>query len=439
VLETANLDDDATLTNTRLAEHEGGSTDTELRRLRGAAAALRGLRVLHVSATGYGGGVAELLRSQVPVLRRLGLHVDWKLLRAGTPFFTATKKIHNGLQGSAVELTPDDVAVYRDESAANARLLARESARYDVIVVHDPQPLALVDFHGRRHCRWIWRCHLDSSAAHAPTWALLRPYVAAFDAAVFTLEAFIPAGLPIGRVAVIPPAIDPASPKNIPLPGRTARCVLQWLGLDVRRPIITQVSRFDAWKDPLGVIEAYRQVKRACPDVQLALVGSMALDDPEGWAIYQDVTAAAARDRDIHVFNNLTGAGNIEVNALQRLSRVVVQKSIREGFGLTVSEALWKGTPVVATRTGGIPLQLPPESSGCLVDTVDGCADAIARLLRDPEAAERHGSLGREHVRASFLLPRLVEDELRLYSSALERTAEAGAGRLGWERCAVPA
>ena len=421
MLESAPLTD-TTLVTTRLSHyHATRCTHTDLRRLRAAAGPLRGLRVLHVSATGYGGGVAELLRSKIPLLRHLGVRADWKLLRASDEFYAVTKKLHNGLQGAPVELSPDEVARYLDESARNAALLAADSRDYDVIVVHDPQPLALVEYHGRQHCRWIWRCHIDSSHAQPPIWSLLRPYLAAYDAAVFTLPQFIPADLPVPHTSVIPPAIDPTTPKNIDLPQATARRVLRWLGVDLQRPLITQVSRFDPWKDPLGVIEAYRKIKCTIPDVQLALVGSMALDDPEGWVIHREIAAQAASDPDLHVFNNLTGAGNIEVNALQRLSQVVIQKSIREGFGLTVAEALWKETPVVATRTGGIPLQLPPAASACLIDTTDECAEAVVRLLRCPDERAQIGALGREHVRARFLLQRLVEDELQLYASALER------------------
>jgi trehalose synthase len=239
-------------------------------------------------------------------------------------------------------------------------------------------------------------------------------FLADYDAAVFTLRTFIPPDLPVARQVVIPPAIDPLSPKNRRLDDQTAREILDWIGVEPNLPLITQVSRFDAWKDPLGVIEAYRMVRGRVPQLQLGLVGSMALDDPEGWHVYEQIRAAAGADPSIHVFTNLTGVGNIEVNAFQRLSAVVVQKSIREGFGLVVSEALWKGTPVVAGRAGGIPLQLADGVGGTLVDDVDSCAAAIEGLLTDSERAHELAKAGRARIWRHFLLPRLLLNELQL-------------------------
>jgi trehalose synthase len=254
---------------------------------------------------------------------------------------------------------------------------------------------------------------------------------------------FVPPDLPIARVSTIAPAIDPLSPKNVRLPQSTARQILDWIGIQLNRPLITQVARFDPWKDPLGVITAYREVRHEIPELQLALVGSMALDDPEGWEVYQQIQAESAADPLIHVFSNLTGVGNIEVNAFQRYSDVVVQKSLREGFGLVVSEALWKGTPVVAGRAGGIPLQMgtepvgtgvtaetshraeamPAESvGGILVDSVEDCADGILYLLRHPEEAEELALRGRERVRQQFLLPRLLLDDLLLIGDVLSHS-----------------
>jgi trehalose synthase len=246
---------------------------------------------------------------------------------------------------------------------------------------------------------------------------------------------FVPPDMPGIRVEIIPPAIDPESPKNIELDLNTARRVLQWIGVESGRPLVSQVSRFDPWKDPLGVIAAYRLVKAEVPELQLALVGSMALDDPEGWEIYHEIQGAAKSDPAIHVFTNLTGVGNIEVNAFQRLSDVVIQKSIREGFGLVVSETLWKETPVVAGRTGGIPLQMQGGVGGFLVESVEACAERVLWLLRNPGDGKALASKGREWVRERFLLTRLIADELRLYASVLEAlrqveqpVAQAGSG-----------
>jgi trehalose synthase len=386
--------------------------------VRALAADLKGVRVLHVNATPYGGGVAEILRSEVPLLRDLGIAADWQLIVGDQAFFQVTKTIHNGLQGGATELTPADRATYLASSERNAGLL---DGTYDLIVVHDPQPLALRHFHGKDGARWIWRCHIDTSEPNLDIWTWLQPFLADYDAAVFTLGSFVPPRLPVGRIEIVPPAIDPESPKNLELEPSLAQRVLQWIGVDTERPLVTQVSRFDPWKDPLGVIAAYRLVRAEIPDLQLALVGSMALDDPEGWDVYRQIQDTASTDPEIHVFTNLTGVGNIEVNAFQRLSDVVVQKSLREGFGLVVSETLWKGTPVVAGRAGGISLQMQDGAGGFLVDSVEECAERVLWLLRHRQDGDVLAEKGRALVRRRFLLPRLLADDLRLYAALLDR------------------
>ncbi|RSN24228.1 glycosyl transferase family 1 [Streptomyces sp. WAC 05977] len=378
---------------------------------------LHGARVLHLSATPYGGGVSELLRSTVPLYNDLGVEATWKIISGKPPFFTVTKKLHNALQGADDEpITETDRALYEQTAAGNAAELADDPqfSGYDFVFVHDPQPSAILSFVDRRSAKWIWRCHIDTSAPVPAAWSYLRPFLTPYDATVFTMARFVPPDLDRTGVDIIPPAIDPLSPKNMSLDDRTTRAVLNWIGIEPDRPLITQVSRFDPWKDPLGVIEAFRTVRRTVPDVQLALVGSMALDDPEAWAVYRAITAETEGDPDIHVFTNLTGVGNIEVNAFQRMSTVMVQKSIREGFGLVVSEALWKGTPIVAGAAGGIPLQVADDSGGILVDSVTECADALSALLTDPARAAALGAAGHERVRKHFLLPRLLLDELTL-------------------------
>ena len=277
---------------------------------------------------------------------------DWKLISGDAAFFTVTKTIHNALQCAPDALTPADEQRYLSQSERNAELLDDD---YDIVVAHDPQPLALLELHGNATSRWIWRCHIDTSEPNPAVWAFLAPFVRRYAAAVFTLGGFVPPEFPVERIEIIPPAIDPQSPKNLELGTVLAERVLEWIGIDTRRPLITQVSRFDPWKDPLGVIAAYRLIREHMPEVQLALVGSMALDDPQGWEMYHAIQAEVRDDNDVHLFTNLNGVGNIEVNAFQRLAQVVIQKSIREGFGLVVSESLWKGTPVVAGRAGGIP------------------------------------------------------------------------------------
>lgn len=378
---------------------------------------LRGARVLHLSATPYGGGVSELLRSAVPLYNDLGIDTTWKIISGKPPFFAVTKKLHNALQGENKQpITATDQALYERTAQENAAELTADPqfGGYDFVFVHDPQPSAVLSFVDKTDAAWIWRCHIDTSAPSAAAWNYLSGFISRYDATVFTMSRFVPPDLPPNRVDIIPPAIDPLSPKNMSLDDRTAHAVLNWIGIEPDRPLITQVSRFDPWKDPLGVIEAFRIVRRDVPDLQLALVGSMALDDPEAWDVYRAISAESAGDPAIHLFTNLTGVGNIEVNAFQRVSTVMVQKSIREGFGLVVSEALWKGTPIVAGAAGGIPLQVADNSGGLLVDSVAGCAEAIGTLLADPAAAAALGAAGRERVRRHFLLPRLLLDELTL-------------------------
>ena len=395
-----------------LAAYRGVAPDSTLDDLLRLAEPLRGARVLHINATPYGGGVSELLRSMVPLLNDLGLVADWQVITGDADFYGATKALHNALQGDPRGIDSGQQDAYLARAERNAAEFGDQ--RYDFVFVHDPQPAPLLSLRGKNGGRWVWRCHIDTSSPNPETWEFLRQFLAGYDAAIFTLAEFVPPDLPIGRVEVIPPAIDPLSPKNLELPDDTCRRILEWIGLDQRGRLITQVSRFDPWKDPLGVIAAYRLAREQFGDLRLALAGSMALDDPEGWDIYREIVAEADADPLIHVFSNLTGVGNIEINAFQRLSDVVVQKSTREGFGLVVSEALWKGTPVVAGRAGGIPLQMADGDGGVLVDGVDECAHAIVRMLEDDGEACRLAERGRERVREHFLLPRLLLNEVSL-------------------------
>jgi trehalose synthase len=412
--------------------YEGSVGAEAVAQLRELAAPLERARILHVNATPYGGGVAEILRSEIPLLRDLGLLADWKLITGDQTFFSVTKTIHNALQGAPRELTHAEQETYLAHSARNAQLLEEE---YDLVVVHDPQPLALLKLHGKGAARWVWRCHIDTSEPNPQVWSFLRPYLEGYDVTVFTLGGFVPPDVPVERVEIIPPAIDPESPKNFELDSRFAGRLLRWIGVEAEKPLVTQVSRFDPWKDPLGVIAAYRLIKPEVHGLQLALAGSMALDDPEGWEIYRQIQDAAKNDSAIHLFTNLTGVGNIEINAFQRLSDVVIQKSTREGFGLVVSEALWKETPVVAGRAGGIPLQMRDGAGGFLIDSVEECAAKTLRLLKDPEEGQQLARRGQELVHERFLLTRLIADELRLYGDLLgtrqPRSAVAKAGLTG--------
>jgi len=385
---------------------------------------LEGVRVAHVNSTALGGGVAELLARHLPLLQALGVDAEWRLIHADPEFFTVTKAFHNALQGARHDLRERERGLYMDSNRQAARLL---EARYDVVVVHDPQPAALRHFAGTRGARWIWRCHVDSSAADAEVRDFLAPLIAEYDRYVFTMEDFLLPGLDRARAFFVAPAIDPLATKNMELSQDVCRRAMADSGIDVHRPLLVQVSRFDPWKDPLGVIAAYRLVKRDVPDVQLALIGAMAGDDPEGWTMLERVQEEAAGDGDLFVFTNLAGVGSMEVNVFQRGADVVIQKSLREGFGLVVSEAFWKETPVVAGRAGGIPMQFPPGFEEYLVDSVETCAERIVHLLRYAGARGDLGRAGREHVRRKFLLPRLVRDELRVIQQTLAEPPGAGA------------
>jgi trehalose synthase len=407
-----------------LKDYEGVAPQSIIDRLREVGQQLRGLRVAHINATAYGGGISELLRSLVPLMNDLGIPTDWMIIGGDEQFFNITKTMHNALQGAGHELTEEERAAYLTTTERNAA--AAFSGNYDVIFIHDPQPAALISLVARRSGKWIWRCHIDTSSPAGNSWEFLGRYLAAYDAAVFTMKEFIPKDFPIANVRTYPPAIDPLSPKNLHLPEKVARQVLDWIGINLDKPFITQVSRFDPWKDPMGVVAAYRIAQAKIPGLQLVLVGSMALDDPEGWEVYRQLNDLASQDRDIHLFTNLTGVGNIEVNAFQSLARVVVQKSIREGFGLVVSEALWKGTPVVAGRAGGIPMQMPEGTGGFLVSSVDECAEAIVRLFKNPAESRELARRGHEHVQEHFLIPGLLLNDLELIRDLVGSAARSG-------------
>jgi trehalose synthase len=283
-----------------------------------------------------------------------------------------------------------------------------------VCIIHDPQPAALCSLVGEKATSWVWRCHIDLSTPNPFTVERLLPYLDPYPAAVFHTESYVPAGMD-GRAHIVPPAIDPLAPKNMAFSPEDAVYICGQFGIDVDRPLMCQVSRFDPWKDPLGVIDAYRIVKEQMPNVQLALVGSMATDDPEGWDYFNATVAHADGDPDIHILNNLNNVGAIEVNAFQSHCDVVIQKSTREGFGLTVTEALWKGRPFIGGNVGGIPLQVSDGESGFLVSTIEECAERSLRILQDPGLGKRLGRAGKEYARRHFLTPRLLRDWLALF------------------------
>jgi trehalose synthase len=392
----------------------GEETVAEIRAL---AEPLRGARILHINATPYGGGVAELLATHVPLLRSLGMDAEWQVMQGSDEFFAITKQVHNALQGAEIEWTPTMQRTYLERTLDNA--LALEDS-WDFVVAHDPQPAAILSFlrdspMTRSPTRWIWRCHIDLTAANANVWEFFRPFVEQHHASVWTMPEFVPSSLDMDHVVHAPPCIDPLSVKNLELPMPFCTEITKQYGIDPSRPIMCQVSRYDPWKDPVGVIEAFRLVREQVPDAQLVLAGSMATDDPEGFRVWEQTEEARGGDRDIHLLSNLHQVGNVQINAFQRVAHVTVQKSLREGFGLTVSEALWKGRPVVGGRAGGIKLQIRDGQDGYLVESIEECAKRVIDLMSDPNGADTMGAQGREHVRENFLSTRELTDWLRLF------------------------
>jgi len=380
--------------------------------VRELAEELRGLKVLHLSATAFGGGVAEILYSLVPLMRDVGIDADWQIILGKEEFYNATKLMHNALQGAEQDLSADEQEIYTHYNELNAHQL---SDGWDVVIVHDPQPALVREHVPENAAHWIWRCHIDLSTPNPTTLARLLPHINGYDAALFHLEQYVPRGLEGPRRYICPPAIDPLSPKNMALSPEDASFVCDQFGIDVDRPLMSQISRFDPWKDPIGVIDAYRRVAAELPEVQLALVGSMATDDPEGWEFFNSTVEYARGDPDIKILNNLNNVGAIEVNAFQSQSDVVIQKSTREGFGLTVSEAQWKARAFIGGDVGGIPLQVQDGETGFLVSSPEQCAERAIEYLRDPDLRRRLGRAGKEYVRTHFLTPRLLRDWLRIF------------------------
>jgi len=380
--------------------------------IRELAAELEGLKVLHLSATAFGGGVSEILYTLVPLMNDVGIEAEWQVMLGREEFYNATKILHNALQGNPQGLSPEEWGVFDHYNEINAREL---TDGWDVVICHDPQPAGIFQHVPEKGSAWIWRCHIDLSTPNPEAIERLVPLVRSYHGAVFHRQEYVPAGMDGTPIHICPPAIDPLSPKNMAFSPEDAAYVCDQFGLDVDRPLMCQVSRFDPWKDPMGVIDAYRLVKEEIPEVQLALIGSMATDDPEGWDFFNQTMAHADGDPDVHILNNLNSVGAIEVNAFQSQADVVIQKSTREGFGLTVSEALWKARPFIGGDVGGIPLQVKDGETGYLVSSPEECAKRSTAILREPDLGRRLGRAGKEHVRKNFLTPRLLRDWLRIF------------------------
>jgi len=389
-----------------LAQYESIVGPSAVEELRELAKHLAGRRMVMVNSTRVGGGVAEILSRMIPLLHDLSLDVRWDVIEGPEPFYKVTKAFHNALHGKPEVITPDMFELFLDVGRRNAKRLALDE---ETVVIHDPQPIPLVEQRKRRSAaRWVWRCHIDVSKPHQQVWNFLKPFIRKFDAAVYSSAAFAQR-MPMRQV-IVAPSIDPLSEKNRAMGQEEMAAILQRLGIPQDRPIITQVSRFDYLKDPLGVIDAFRRVRKSIK-CRLVLAGGPASDDPEAEEVLSRVRDQAKDDPEIHLLM-LPPSSDVEINALQRASAVVVQKSLKEGFGLTVSEALWKARPVVASAVGGIPLQVKHRYSGLLVHSIEGAAYAIKQLLNNPEYATRLGENGREHVRQSFLITRHLQDYL---------------------------
>lgn len=377
---------------------------------------LDGARVVHVNSTRYGGGVAEILEKLVPLQCDLGLDSRWEVIGGENAFFQCTKGFHNGLQGKPVAIPAELLRIYESTNEENAEKLRDLLEHAEFVFIHDPQPAALLKFFPERKGKWIWRCHIDASHPYRAVWRYLRQFIIAYDASIFSLASFAQP-LPHPQY-LIPPSIDHLSEKNCELDPSELEAVRAEFGLDADRPILLQVSRFDHFKDPLGVVEAYRLVKRFVPRVQLVLAGGTAADDPEGETVLAEVLRASQDDPDIHVLV-LPPDAHRRINALQRLADIVLQKSIKEGFGLTVTEAMWKGKPVIGGDTGGIRLQVVNHHTGFRVNSPEGAALRIRYLLHDRTRMEEMGRKAKEFVRENFLLPRQLRENLTLMVALL--------------------
>lgn len=388
--------------------------------LRQLARHLQGRRIVHVNSTRVGGGVAEILDKLIPLSQELGIKAEWEVITGEERFYECTKTIHNALQGDRLELTDAQKTIYLETNAEAAERLGDVLIDADFALIHDPQPAGLLKHFPDRKGKWVWRCHIDASRPSRPVWRFIRDLVAGYDASIFSLASFTQ--VLQHPQYIIPPSIDPLSEKNIELPEKEIEKIYGRFDIDPENPLIVQVSRFDRFKDPIGVIASYRLAKKFVPGLQLVLVGGSATDDPEGAVVIKEVFQAAGSDHDIKVLELPPDAHRL-INALQRAADIVIQKSTKEGFGLTVTEGMWKGKPVIGGDTGGIRLQVHNHHTGFLVNSPEGAAMRIRYLLYHQKVRESMGQKAREFVRQNFLLTRHLRDYLALMI-AIERGAE---------------
>lgn len=389
--------------------------------LRQLADPLRGMRVVHVNATRLGGGVAEILHKMVPLMQELGLETSWEIIEGTSDFYQCTKSFHNAIQGDRLNIPRKLLSVYEETNANTAEAMRAKLEEADIAIIHDPQPAGLLKYVPRRRGKWIWRCHIDVSRPFRPIWQYLRKFIQEYDASIFSLSTF---AQPLPHaIYLVPPSIDPLHEKNVELEDDEIHAAYGQFNVDPERPVILQVSRYDRFKDPLGVIEAYRMAKKFIPSLQLILAGGGATDDPEGDIVLEEVRDAAMDDPDIHVLL-LPGDAHRTINALQRAADIVLQKSIKEGFGLTVTEAMWKSKPVIGGDTGGLRIQVINHHTGFLVNTPEGAALRIRYLFHNRETLREMGGKAREFVRDNFLLTRHVREYLTLFVALLHGKEE---------------
>ncbi len=384
------------------------------------ASPLKNIKITHVSSTLKGGGVAEILTKMVPLTNSLGISTSWEVIQGSAAFFNCTKKFHNALQGAPTIISASELKVYEQINEKNAEILRPILENSDIVIIHDPQPMAMISHYPNRKGKWIWRCHIDASAPDLHVWNYLSQFAEMYDASIFSLEEFThPLPHPM---FIIPPSIDPLSQKNVPMEQEEIDQILRSYGIDIDLPLIVQISRFDRFKDPLGVIQAFRMAHEYNPCLQLVLAGGGASDDPEGEVVLQEVKVAAKDNPNIHIL--LLPESDRTINALQRAAAIVVQKSIREGFGLTVTEALWKGKPVIGGNTGGIKLQVINKQTGFVVNTPEGASYRMRYLLQHPHEGVDLGKRGKEYVREKFLITRHLRDYLSLVYAVIYKKFE---------------
>jgi trehalose synthase len=382
--------------------------------LRQLAEPLKGIKLIHINSTKLGGGVVEILQKMVPLMQELGIDASWEIIKGDPDFYLCTKSFHNALQGNHIDIPENLLRVYEETNRQTAENMRNMLKSADIVIIHDPQPLAMLKYIPERQGKWVWRCHIDMSHPYRPIWKYLQEFVNHFDASIFSLASFAqPLNHPVYLIA---PSIDPLHDKNIELPTREINQVCRKFGIDRDRSMVLQVSRYDRFKDPVGVIQAYKYAKKFIPDLQLVLAGGEASDDPEGEMVLKEVRLAANDDPDIKVLL-LPGDAHRTINALQRAASIVIQKSIKEGFGLTVSEAMWKYKPVIGGNTGGIRIQVVNHHTGFLVDTPEGTALRIRYLLNNRSKLKVMGEKARNFVRENFLITRHLREYLTLVYS----------------------